>query len=74
MHTKQHRDVTWAKGGGAAFAKMGAGASVKRSPSSLQAEIDKLRERELNTKVRKHVATPGQMEDVISNIVLVYHP
>lgn len=33
---------------------MGAGASVQRSPSFLKAEIDKLRERELNTKVKKH--------------------
>lgn len=35
----------------ASAGEMGAGASMKRSPSSLIAEIDKLRERELNTKV-----------------------
>ena len=30
---------------------MGAGASVKRSASSLRIEMDRLRERELNSKV-----------------------
>lgn len=35
---------------------MGAGASVKRSPTSLIAEIDKLRERELNAKVTRGYA------------------
>ena len=34
---------------------MGAGASVKRSASSMQAEIERLRKRELDLKVYYHM-------------------
>ena len=38
---------------------MGAGASITRSPSSLQAEIGRLRERELNAKVSGYIPKMG---------------
>ena len=34
-------------------ATMGTGASVARSPTALAAELERLRQRELNTKVRR---------------------